>query len=917
VISKQIDNSTPGNGKEQEDARVSSAHPLTRSHTPPSPNDFSLIRGAAELALRLGDTAAAQRASVALARYFPAAIVPVVLLGLALLESGVPRAAIAQFRYALKLNPLDAVAWAGLAGALAGCGQHTEAQAALARAALHDPLGCEVLAPGIAQAPIPIGLGIVYLRRGHAALAVSELAAAIEGHTWRDDLRIYYIEALRRAGDVAAARRELDHWKIDDEPNLPLLLLQAALIDDLAACAAAREQCARYDPDGQLARRFFAPDRLPWSFSPAPAMPWSAEFEPLAAYFPHVVPVAKSAPSTDRPVTQRALPAVPERVEGQDRRPKTDPLPPLKASDQPATAVLPAGTQYAIRTTHQEPLIGHHAPADDRRSADQIDPDVRAVVETADRLRSRFVDAARAPGPLVPRDSPQQHVQILLTNKSALLRRYGAAGCAAIDRRLKILAEALCRRGIQVYCCYSDDASSLQIGEHIALAPVAQEAAAIRELVRAIADGLSQQQRQLGTLLLIGGDDIIPFHRLPNPLADADQAVLSDNPYGTDDAGYLLPQRTVARLPDGAGTDPSLLLTLLDQMIEHHRRGEHSSAGRRAAALLGLRLGPRARVSMADGYSADVWRDTSRAVLDAISPDAPLGYCPPLDADSFVVESSSAGAVLYLNLHGASGLPNWYGQPDEAHRGQAERLPIALRPDSFERSPIIGGLLISEACYGLDLAGRTAQNSIPLRALAEGALACVGATVNAYGSTSAPLLGADLLCQRLLGQLQHGAPVGTGLREARLEFAQAMYRRQGYLDDVDIKTLTEFVLLGDPWARIATPAATPSAWPVSKLTSIERVPKPRPKSVLSEDQVASDIVQRARAVLKRILPGITTAPLHIMAQPNPRRLQKGDTEQALIFSAQATQPTVDGHQIAQTAHVTVNGRVVVKVALTR
>ncbi|HET9223877.1 MAG TPA: hypothetical protein VFO07_15300, partial [Roseiflexaceae bacterium] len=185
------------------------------------------------------------------------------------------------------------------------------------------------------------------------------------------------------------------------------------------------------------------------------------------------------------------------------------------------------------------------------------------------------------------------------------------------------------------------------------------------------------------------------------------------------------------------------------------------------------------------------------------------------------------------------------------------------------------------------------------------------------GSTATPLLGADLLCERLLGQLQRGAAIGDALREARLEFAQMMYRRQGYLDDVDIKTLTEFVLLGDPWARIATPTATLSTWPVSKLTSIERVPKPRPKSVLSEDQVAGDIVQRARAALKRVLPGAMTSPLRITAQPNPRRLRKGDTEQALIFSAEATQPTVDGHQIAQTAHVTVNGRVVVKVALTR
>jgi hypothetical protein len=320
---------------------------------------------------------------------------------------------------------------------------------------------------------------------------------------------------------------------------------------------------------------------------------------------------------------------------------------------------------------------------------------------------------------------------------------------------------------------------------------------------------------------------------------------------------------------------------------------------------------------IAYGYSAHVWRENSRTVLDAIGPDLPLSCCPPVDADSFAVQSASAGALLYLNLHGAAGLPNWYGQLDPSRDGQGERLPIALRPDSFEHNSLAGCLLISEACYGLDLAGRTVQTSIPLRALAGGARACVGATVNAYGSSSAPILGADLLCQRLLGQLQRGAPIGEALREARLEFAQTMYRRQGYLDDVDIKTLLEFVLLGDPWAQIAAPQTTPSVWPISRLTSIERVPKPRPKSVLSEDQVANDIVQRARAVLKRVLPGATASPLRITTEPNPRRLPKGDTEQALIFSAQATQPTADGHRIAQAAHITVKGHKVVKVALTR
>jgi hypothetical protein len=419
-------------------------------------------------------------------------------------------------------------------------------------------------------------------------------------------------------------------------------------------------------------------------------------------------------------------------------------------------------------------------------------------------------------------------------------------------------------------------------------------------------------------LLLIGGDDSIPFHRLPNPLHDDDPVVLSDTPYGSDDAGYLLPHRVVARLPDGAGDDPKLLLTLLDHMLEHHQSSGARQKRSFHLALLGARrtVLRRAEPTTDTGYSAEIWRESSRAVLDALDAAAPLAACPPLDADTVDAAGWADRRVLYMNLHGASGLPNWYGQPDVLWPGAATRLPIALRPDQLTARGVAGGLLISEACYGAELAERTLDTSIPLRALAEGILACIGATVSSYGSSGAPLIGADLLCQRLLAQLAAGTPVGAALHQARLEFAQTMYRRQGYLDDVDVKTLTEYVLLGDPWAALAPSSPTPVSWPISKLAGIERVPKPRPKSVLDETQVPRDLLKRARAALSQALSGAIPGSLYITAQPNLRLARKSDGEQEFVFSAQDQQLTSDGHQIAQTAHVTVSGRAIVKVALT-
>jgi hypothetical protein len=94
------------------------------------------------------------------------------------------------------------------------------------------------------------------------------------------------------------------------------------------------------------------------------------------------------------------------------------------------------------------------------------------------------------------------------------------------------------------------------------------------------------------------------------------------------------------------------------------------------------------------------------------------------------------------------------------------------------------------------------------------------------------------------------------------------------------------------------------------------VPKPRPKALLDETQVPRELLKRARAALCQVLPGAFAASLYIIAQPNLRPARKSDGEQEFTFSARERQLTSDGHQIAQTAHVTVSGRAVVKVALT-
>jgi tetratricopeptide (TPR) repeat protein len=817
------------------------------------------LRQAIELALQLGDPDAAAHGARVLLDLFPEAIAPMALLGHALLDLGQYHAAIKQLHAALSRNPLDAQAWAALAGALSLAGAHGPARAALYRAALHDPLESELLTPGVTAVPAN-GIGVGYLRRGHASLAVPELAATLERHPERDDLRIYYIEALRRSGDLAAARAQFSALGSAEPPTIPSLLLRAALAPSAGERRPIQQQCARYDIDGRITRRFFAPDPPPWPLAAAPILPSSDAFAPLARYLAH------------RPDSPKAV----------------------------AKAMGEQALQYQPQDT-----------------------DVRTFVATTERLWSRLSDRG-GPRPLVPTNVTTRQAQLLLGCKAVLLKRYGPAGFAAIDARLHAISEALQHRQIQAYCCYIDDPASLQIDEWITLAPAAHDASAIRNLIRVLAEALGQHRQELGTVLLIGGDDSIPFHRVTNPLHDDDAVVLSDSPYGSDDAGYMLPQRVVARLPDGAGDQPELLLRLLDQMLDYHRgRSMQLKNGFFHLPLLGGRRNPaRKQSSPVDaGYSAEVWRAASRLALDTLDAGAPLSCCPPLDTETIDLAEWSNRRILYVNLHGASGLPNWYGQPDLLWPGPATQLPIALRPEQLADRWPAGALLISEACYGAELVDRTEQSSIMLKALAEGALACVGSTVSSYGSLIMPLIGADLLSQKLLGHLASGLPVGAALHQARLEFAQTMYRRQGYLDDVDVKTLVEFVLLGDPWAAVEASNRAPAQWPVTKIAGIERVPKPRPKSVIDEAQVPQDLLNRARTALRRALPSAAATPLYITSQPEPRLARKSNgpatNGQELVFSAQNHQHTIDGHQIAQTAHVTVNQRAVVKLAVSR
>ncbi len=321
--------------------------------------------------------------------------------------------------------------------------------------------------------------------------------------------------------------------------------------------------------------------------------------------------------------------------------------------------------------------------------------------------------------------------------------------------------------------------------------------AQIKAAIDSLADGLLMQGQDMRHVLILGGDDIIPFSRVANPTEDQDEDIYTDAPYAARNGSSLLPTRAVGRLPDC--NDPDAFLRLIEHAAQAH---EHSARGTTAKGLKAL-----ARIRKRDseappegsfGYTASVWREASRAVFEVIGHPRHLRMSPPVSRHEFSVLAQGRPRLVYFNLHGVEGEPAWYGQRDPDFAADYPLFPVALMPDDVAGGWATGAIVFTEACYGADVLGRTHSDSIALRLLHEGARAVVGSTRLAYGSLTLPLTGADLLGRLFWLAVTGGLPIGQALQWAKLSFANDLMNRQGYLDSEDQKTLLTFNLFGDP-----------------------------------------------------------------------------------------------------------------------
>lgn len=391
--------------------------------------------------------------------------------------------------------------------------------------------------------------------------------------------------------------------------------------------------------------------------------------------------------------------------------------------------------------------------------------------------------------------------KLVLSHRGALTGKYTAKGLSRIEAALKRLAQADAKRGVRLRIGWLDQPDPAGV----AAVARADDARAVKRAVDAWFKALQQPDY----LLILGGPDVVPHQPLRNPLAgqdDEEAVVPSDLPYACDRAysldaaQFLGPSRVVGRLPDVPGAaDVGYLLGLIDRAAS-------------AAPLKNRKY---------FGLSAQVWRAATehnlRIGLGVAGAGAVDLHCSPTLGPKWTKPQLNRSIHL-INCHGNPQFAGFSGED----AGGAGLYPLAIDPGSIKQRIAANAVIAAECCYGAELYAPDAfvPMGMALSYLGEGAAAFLGSSTIAYGGFgAADASDADVLCAQFLAQVGQGASSGSALLAAR----QHLLRESPKPTPFEVKTLAQFMLLGDPAYR-AFPAA--NAAPVAAVAGKARKSMP-------------------------------------------------------------------------------------------
>ncbi|MBN9390024.1 MAG: hypothetical protein J0I20_18500 [Chloroflexi bacterium] len=438
----------------------------------------------------------------------------------------------------------------------------------------------------------------------------------------------------------------------------------------------------------------------------------------------------------------------------------------------------------------------------------------------------------------------KQATALIVTSEQAFKSKYGPDGWTRIQVLLEQLVEVMQSHGSDARLLVVDSAEGLRKSGFTKLNAVrAGNPEQVRELINMALPGevMDPVTGYPNTVFIIGGPDIIPFWKLPNPSFDSDREVLTDNPYGARDQTYLLPERIVGRLPDENPEDGSAKIQfLLDRLTEVIQRQRTRTLPHSGISNLPMRMfeaimpstmrfkgGPAdgirfeqewLRSTLASGevfldkahavqlspffYSAEAWKASTETLRGCMSGNSNIVFSPPTKMETFNTGWLQKPRLLHFNLHGFRDTGNWYGQSQYnkiVANPTLSSLPLAFSPNQAATIPSPGTVVFSEACYGGYLEGKSKLDSVALSFLARGTVAFIGSTAISYGSAGPELCCAGHLSYYFWKEiLKNGSSFGRALQAAKLNYARERLAAGHNLSGDDAKTLLEFVLLGDP-----------------------------------------------------------------------------------------------------------------------
>ncbi len=432
--------------------------------------------------------------------------------------------------------------------------------------------------------------------------------------------------------------------------------------------------------------------------------------------------------------------------------------------------------------------------------------------------------------------------KIIVTHRGALEAKYGEA-VSRVMKAVGGLIAADAERGIVSRLVALDSAADM---EPFGAAPMGGPAD--REGAKRAIDAIDRK-RKPHYLLILGSWDVVPMQSLQNvmgslffaPGGDPDEQVPSDLPYACD-TGFSSspdvfqgPTRVVGRLPDEPGArSPAYLVKVLK---------------------LAAQAKPLPREAYDDwlGLTAATWKKSSRLTARAVFGGSSRLLAAPPQSDKWS-RAKLAPRVHFINCHGDPCEPLFRGElPGSQLRKarkrdpKADGKPPAISSASLAGRVTPGTVVAAECCFGAEVydpkgpkAKPRGQRAMALQYLKEGAYGFFGSTTTAYGMPEGNSWG-DLICRHFLKRVLAGASLGRAALMARHDFIG----RRGLDDPIQLKTLAQFCLLGDPSIHpVARKSRRPDARPSVDSRRFERMRRQRAREALRATGAALAALER-------------------------------------------------------------------------